>query len=108
MKDHAPGIKRYLDGIATVRGLDPDTTYCFGVELLDARGSTSGPQPIGGNKIPSPQPSDVWEFFAKGVTYNFQTVNRFNYDGAAPYVLNYDNVEVYNNHSGKPHKLWVK
>jgi hypothetical protein len=45
-KNHATGVKRYLDGVTTVSGLDPGTNY-FWVELIDARGNTAGPQPAG-------------------------------------------------------------
>jgi hypothetical protein len=55
-KDHATGIKRYLDGAATVSGLDPGTHY-FWVELIDARGNTAWPQPAGSYTTPT-----VWEF----------------------------------------------
>jgi hypothetical protein len=50
LKDHATGVKRYLDGATTVSGLDPGTNY-FWVELIDARGNTAGPQPIGHVRI---------------------------------------------------------
>jgi hypothetical protein len=49
-KDHATGVKRNLDGAATVSGLDPGTNY-FWVELVDARGNTAGPQSIGHVRI---------------------------------------------------------
>jgi hypothetical protein len=55
-KNHATGVKRYLDGVTTVSGLDPGINY-FWVELIDARGNTAGPQPAG-SYMPT-----VWEFF---------------------------------------------
>jgi hypothetical protein len=55
-KDHATGVKRYLDGSATVSGLDPGTHY-FWVELVNACGNTVGPQPAGSFTAPT-----VWEF----------------------------------------------
>jgi hypothetical protein len=48
-KNHATGVKRYLDGVTTVSGLASGTTYYFWVELVDARGNTAGPQPAGSN-----------------------------------------------------------
>jgi hypothetical protein len=65
------------------------------VELIDARGITSGPQSIGSHTTDVPQAPDVWEFFPTCATFNFQTVNRFYYTGAGSYVLNYDHVEAY-------------
>jgi hypothetical protein len=50
-KDHAKGIKWYLDGVATVDGLTGGTSYCFWVELLDARGKMAEPQPVGHVRI---------------------------------------------------------
>jgi hypothetical protein len=44
-KDHATGVKRYLDGVATVEGLAGGMTYYFWVELIDACGNTAGSQP---------------------------------------------------------------
>jgi predicted KAP-like P-loop ATPase len=48
--DHGTGIKRYLDGAATVGPLEGGTHY-FWVELIDARGNTAGPQPVGDVRI---------------------------------------------------------
>jgi hypothetical protein len=45
-KNHATGVKRYLDGVTTADGLAGGTNY-FWVELIDARGNTAGPQPVG-------------------------------------------------------------
>jgi hypothetical protein len=45
-KNHATGVKRYLDGVTTVSGLGGGTHY-FWVELIDARGDTGGAQPVG-------------------------------------------------------------
>jgi predicted phage tail protein len=56
-KNHATGVKRYLDGVTTVSGLDPGTTYYFWVELIDARGNTAGPQSAESYTTPT-----VWEF----------------------------------------------
>jgi hypothetical protein len=47
LKNHATGFKRYLDGVTTVSGLASGTTHYFWVELIDARGITTGPQPAG-------------------------------------------------------------
>jgi hypothetical protein len=49
-KNHATGVKRYLDGVATVDGLEGGTHY-FWLELIDARGNTAGPQPVGDVRI---------------------------------------------------------
>ena len=56
-KNHATGVKRYLDGVTTADGLAGGTNY-FWVELIDARGNTAGPQPVGSYTAPT-----VWEFF---------------------------------------------
>jgi predicted phage tail protein len=61
-KNHATGVKQYLDGVTTVSGLDPGTHY-FWVQLIDASGNTAGPQPAGSYTTPS----TVWEFFCIGV-----------------------------------------
>jgi hypothetical protein len=60
-KNHATGVKRYLDGVTTVSGLDPGTNY-FWVELIDTRGNTAGPQPAGSYTTPT-----VWEFYIASV-----------------------------------------
>jgi hypothetical protein len=41
LKDNATGIKRYLDGVATLIGQAGGTTYYFFVELIDARSKTA-------------------------------------------------------------------
>jgi predicted phage tail protein len=64
-KNHATGVKRYLDGVTTVSGLDPGTQY-FWVQLIDARGNTAGPQPAGSYTTPS----TVWEFFVSASTHH--------------------------------------
>jgi hypothetical protein len=56
--DHGAGIKRYLDGAATVSGLVGGTTYHFWVKLTEARGNTVGPQPGGSYMTPT-----VWELY---------------------------------------------
>jgi hypothetical protein len=58
--DHGAGIKRYLDGAATVSGLGGGTTNYFWVELIDARGNTAGPQPAGRYTAPR-----MWEFYVE-------------------------------------------
>jgi hypothetical protein len=50
LKNHATGVKRYLDGVTTVGGLEGGIHY-FWVELIDARGNTAGPQPVGDVRI---------------------------------------------------------
>lgn len=55
--DHGAGIKRYLDGAATVSGLGGGTTNYFWVELIDAKGNTAGPQPAGSYTAPR-----MWSF----------------------------------------------
>jgi hypothetical protein len=50
LKDHATGINRYLDAIVTVYGLSGGTTYYLWDELIDARGNTAEPQPIGATR----------------------------------------------------------
>jgi hypothetical protein len=54
---------------------------------------TTGPQLIGSHMTDVPPPPEVWEFFATCATFNFQTINRFNYTGAGSYVLDYDHVD---------------
>jgi hypothetical protein len=49
-KNHATGVKRYLDGAATVNGL-AGVIHNLWVELFDARGNTAGPQPVGDVRI---------------------------------------------------------
>jgi hypothetical protein len=65
-KNHATGVKRYLDGVTTLSGLIPGTNY-FWVELIDARGNTVGPQPAG-----SYTTQTVWEFYVSVMTYYWQ------------------------------------
>jgi hypothetical protein len=76
LKDHTTGIKRYLDGVATVNGLACGITYCFWVELIDARGNTAGPQPIGSHTTES-IPADVWEVFSTGSAHSVHCINQF-------------------------------
>jgi hypothetical protein len=85
-KNHAIGVKRYVDGVATVGGLDSETTYYFLVELIDVRDNKSGPQSIGSHTSDSPPPLAVWEFFAKVSTFGLQNINSFSYTGEGPYV----------------------
>jgi hypothetical protein len=49
-KKHATGVKRYLDGVTTVGRLAGGIHYFWG-ELIDARGNTAGPQPVGDVRI---------------------------------------------------------
>jgi hypothetical protein len=49
-KNHATGVKLYLDGVTTVNVLEGLIHY-FWVELIDARGNTAGPQPVGDVRI---------------------------------------------------------
>jgi hypothetical protein len=58
-KDLATGVKRYLDAVTTVSGLDPGTHY-FCVELIDACGNTAGQKHVGSCTTPK-----VWEFFVE-------------------------------------------
>eukprot|EP00873_Tetraselmis_striata_P001689 jgi/Tetstr1/421953/TSEL_012852.t1 len=43
----------YEDGVKTVSGLSPGTTYWFWVEFIDSAGNSSGIQPIGSQETPS-------------------------------------------------------
>jgi hypothetical protein len=50
--DHGAGVKRCLDGAATMSGLAGGTRYCW-VELVDASGNTVGPHPGGNYMMPT-------------------------------------------------------
>jgi hypothetical protein len=54
-----------LDGVTTADGLAGGTNY-FWVELIDARGNTAGPQPVGSYTAPT-----VWEFYMHILPENY-------------------------------------
>jgi hypothetical protein len=101
LQDHVTGIKRYLDGVATLDGLAGGTTYNVWVEVIDARGNAVGMQPIESHTTES-SPVDVWEFFSTGSIHSVHCINQFSYSSAGTFSLNYDHVELFGNDNKSP------
>jgi hypothetical protein len=86
-KDHATGVKRYLDGVATVDGRHCDNVSYFWVELIYARGNRSGPQAIKSHTTKS-SPVTSWEFYEDV----FPSNNQF-----GPVLLSFKSIRCYQN-----------